>query len=180
LDLQLIDNRSKALDLLKLLAYQIGNLISYSEIANKLQLSAPTVSRYIEIFEQSYILYRLYPFSKNSRDEIGKSPKIYFWDLGLRNALIDNFDSIKIRSDAGAMFENFIITEVKKEVSYLDLDYKVNYWRLKSGSEVDLVLRNNKEIIGCEIKLKKGVISKSFENRYKEAKTHIITAENFI
>ena len=180
LELQLIDNRSKALDLLKLLAYQIGNLISYSEIGDKLQLSTPTVQKYVEIFEQSYILYRLYPFSKNSRDEIGKAPKIYFWDLGLRNALIDNFDSINVRSDAGAMFENFIITEVKKEISYLDLDYKVNYWRLKSGSEVDLVFHNNKELIGCEVKLTNGIISKAFCNRYKEAKTHIITADNFI
>ena len=78
------------------------------------------------------------------------------------------------------MFENFIITEVKKEISYLDLDYKVNYWRLKSGSEVDLVFHNNKELIGCEVKLTNGIISKAFCNRYKEAKTHIITSDNFI
>ncbi len=180
LELQLIDNRSKALDLLKLLAYQIGNLISYSEIGSRLELSTATVQKYVEIFEQSYILYRIYPFSKNARDEIGKAPKIYFWDLGLRNALIDNFNGINIRPDGGSMFENFIITEIKKEVSYLDLDYKINYWRLKSGAEVDLILRSKEKFIGCEIKLTGGIISKAFCNRYPEAKTHVITTDNFI
>jgi len=180
IDLQLIDNKSKALELLKILAYQIGNLISYSELSNKLQISTPTVQRYIEIFEQSFILFRLYPFSRDKRDEIGKSPKICFWDLGLRNALIDNFDSLNIRSDAGAMFENFIVTEVKKEISYLGLDYQLNYWRLKSGSEIDLVINNNKEFIGCEIKLTDGKISQAFKNRYPEAKTHLINSNNYI
>ena len=180
IDLQLINNRSKALELLKVLAYQIGNLISYSKLSSKLHISTPTVQRYIEIFEQSFILFRLYPFSKNRRDEIGRSPKIYFWDLGLRNALIDNFDSLNIRGDAGAMFENFIITEVKKEISYLDLDYKLNYWRLKSGSEVDLVINNKSKFIGCEIKLTDGKVSQAFKNRYPEADIHLINSDNFI
>lgn len=180
IDLQLIDNRSKALELLKILAYQIGNLISYAELSSKLQISTPTVQRYIEIFEQSFILFRLYPFSKDKRDEIGKSPKIYFWDLGLRNALIDNFDNLNIRSDAGAMFENFIVAEVKKEISYLGLDYQLNYWRLKSGSEIDMVISNKTDFIGCEIKLTDGKISQAFKNRYPEAKTHLINSDNFI
>lgn len=180
IDLQLIDNRSKALELLKMLAYQIGNLINYTELSRKLQISTPTVQRYIEIFEQSFILYRLYPFSKAKRDEIEKSPKIYFWDLGLRNALIDNFDSLHIRSDAGALFENFIISEVKKEISYLGLNYQVHYWRLKSGSEIDLVLSTKNEYIGCEIKVNDGKISQAFKNRYPEAKTHLVNSDNFV
>ncbi len=179
ISLNLIEKRSQALKLLKLLAYQIGNIISYSELANKLQITAPTVQRYIDIFEQSFVLYRLNPFSKNGRNEIGKAPKIYFWDLGLRNALIGDFNDIKVRSDSGAMFENFIISEIKKEISYLDLNYKIRYWRLKSGSEVDLVLHNNDEVIGCEIKLNKGKVSRAFQNRYPKAKTHVITSSNF-
>jgi predicted AAA+ superfamily ATPase len=178
--LNLIENRAKAKELLRLLAYQIGNLVNYQELSTRLDIDRRTVERYIEIFEQSFILYRVYPFSKKSRDEIGKAPKIYFWDLGLRNALIDNFDEIGIRSDSGAMFENFIITEVKKEISYLDLDFKVNYWRLKSGAEIDLVLHNHKMLIGCEVKLRKSVLSSSFKNRYPDAKTCVITSENFM
>lgn len=180
IELNLIDDRAKALDLLKLLSYQIGNLVSYSEIANKLQISTPTVQKYIEIFEQSYILYRLYPFSKNLRKEISKAPKIYFWDLGLRNALINNFDNIDFRPDSGAMFENFIITEVKKEIDYLDLDYEIKYWRLKSGSEVDVILHNHKELVGCEVKLNKGKVSRAFRNKYPEAKIHVVSGDCFL
>lgn len=180
IELNLIDNRAKALELLKLLAYQIGNLISYTELSKKLGISTPSVQRYIEIFEQSFLLYRLYPYSKNQRDEIGKAPKIYFWDLGLRNALINNFDSMRIRNDAGAIFENFVINEVKKEIEYLDIDFKANYWRLKSGSEVDLVLSNTHDLIGCEIKYSSGLISKAFQNRYPDAKVHVVTQENMI
>ncbi len=179
IELNLIENRAKAHELLKLLAYQIGNLISYTELGRKLGLHTQTVQRYIEIFEQSYLLYRLPPFSQNKRIEIGKAPKIYFWDLGLRNALIGNFDSIRIRPDAGALFENFIINEVKKLVVYENHDYRVNYWRLKSGAEIDLVLHNNRELIGCEIKLTHGNPSRAFTNRYPHAKVHTVTAKTF-
>lgn len=180
LELNLIENRAKALEILKMLAYQIGNLISYSEIGKNVGLSSQTVQRYIEIFEQSFILYRLYPFFNNKRAEIGKAPKIYFWDLGLRNAIIRNFDSPHIRPDSGAMFENFIISEVKKLISYNNLDYRVNYWRLKSGAEVDLVMSNNQRVIGCEIKMSKGKITEAFLSRYPEAETRVITGGNFI
>jgi len=177
--LNLIENRAKALDLLKLLAYQIGNLINVQELASKLSIDRRTVERYLEIFEQSFIVFRLYPYSQNSRYEIGKTPKIYFWDLGLRNALINRFDSIDLRPDAGAMFENFIIAEVKKEIKYLDLDYEIKYWRLKSGSEIDLVLHDHRQLIGCEIKLSTGRISPAFLSRYPQARTHLLTADNF-
>ncbi len=179
MELNLIDNRFKAGELLKLLAYQIGNLISYSEIGRRIGLSTKTVQKYIEIFEQSFIIYRLYPYFNNKRSEVGKSPKIYFWDLGLRNAVIDNFDSLSVRSDSGALFENFIINEVKKTISYEDLNYKVNYWRLKSGAEVDLVLSNHKDLVGCEIKLTKGKVKESFKSRYPNAKTCVVNTGNF-
>lgn len=179
IDLNLIENQGKALALLKLLSYQIGNLISYAELANKLDISIPTVQRYIQIFEDSFILYRIYPFSQKGRDEIIKAPKIYFWDLGVRNALIENFADMQSRHDTGALFENFVFSELKKEISYLNLDYKLYYWRLKSGSEVDLVLSHNGEIIACEIKLHKGQVATAFRNHYPKAKTHLLTMENF-
>ena len=179
IELNLIDNKAKAKELLKLLAYQIGNLINYSEIASTLGIDQRTVRRYIEIFEQSYIIFRLYPYSKKKRSEIGKTPKIYFYDLGLRNAIIDNFDDLAIRTDAGAMFENFIITEVLKCNQYLNNGYKLNYWRLTTGSEVDLVISNNQELYGCEIKMKKGNVSTVFSRRYKNAKNKLISSDNY-
>jgi predicted AAA+ superfamily ATPase len=179
LELDLIDNRSKASQLLRLLSYQIGNLINYSEIGQKLSMDRRTVERYIEIFEQSYLIYRLYPFSQNKRDEIGKAPKVYFYDLGLRNAIIKNFDISPERVDLGAMFENFIVSEVKKIIEYTKSDYNLNYWRLARGSEVDMVLSNSLQTIGVEIKLNSGSVSEAFINRYPSAKTYTLTRSNF-
>jgi len=179
IELNLIDNRTKAKDLLKLLAYQIGNHISYAEIGSRIGLDQRTVQRYIDIFEDSFILYRLYPYSTNKRNEIGKMPKIYFYDLGIRNALINNFDEIKLRNDSGAMFENFIITEVKKSIKYLNSNLNINYWRQTSGSEVDLILSNNSSLYACEIKFSDGKVSKAFTEKYPEAKAKVVNSVNF-
>lgn len=178
-ELNLIDNRTKAKELLKLLAYQIGNLINYSEISSRLSLDRRTVERYIDIFEESFLIFRVYPYSKKGRDEIGKSPKIYFHDLGLRNALINNFEPVHLRDDYGALFENFIISEVQKSISYQNLNYKLNYWRTKSGSEVDIVLSNTEQLIGIELKVAGGQFSEAFLNRYQNSQTKIITLDNF-
>ena len=179
LELNLIDNRSKAKELLKLLAYQIGNLVNYSEIGQKLSMDRRTVERYIEIFEQSFIIKRIYPFFKKKRNELSKTPKIFFYDLGLRNALIGNFDEINIRADAGAMFENFIIIELLKAIEYQNLDYRINYWRKKSGAEVDIVLTNTKNIYAVEVKLSQGQTSQAFKKDYPEAKDWVVTSNNF-
>ncbi len=179
-ELELLENRQAAKQLLRLLAYQIGSLVKYEELAQRLGMSSKTVRRYIDIFEDTFIIFRVYPFFRNKRREIGKAPKVYFWDVGLRNALINNFDPLEIRSDVGALFENFVIAEVKKLISYLDLDYELNYWRLKGGTEVDMVLSSSKQIIGCEIKFRSGKVSRAFLNYYPKAKTHLITASNLI
>jgi uncharacterized protein len=179
LELNLIDNQAKAKQLLQLLAYQIGSLISYAELANKIGIDQRTIKRYIEIFEQSYIIYRLYPYSTRTRNELTKSPKIYFWDLGLRNALINNFDILPVRPDSGALFENFVITEVAKLNSYTNANYQLNYWRTKSGSEIDLVLSKTNSLHGFEIKLNKGKITPAFHTRYPHATTRLITLNNF-
>lgn len=179
LELHLIKDKRLALDLLKLLAYQIGNLISYNELAVRLSASTKTIKRYIRIFEDSFIIFRLYPFSNQKRNEISKSSKIYFYDTGLRNALIDNFDSLTVRNDRGALFENFIISEIYKAKEYGFHEYNLNYWRLKTGSEVDLVLNKGDDIVACEIKFAKGKVSKAFMDKYPQAKSRVITAENF-
>ena len=109
----------------------------------------------------------------------GKSAKIYFYDLGLRNSLIDNFSSISIRNDLGALFENFIVAEILKLNSYGEFGYHLNYWRTKQGSEIDLVLSKESNLIGVEIKYHEGKVTKGFSNRYPKAKTLIINAHNF-
>ncbi|MBU1016939.1 ATP-binding protein [Patescibacteria group bacterium] len=179
LDLKLLDDRRAALETLKLLAHQIGQLVNYSEIAQRVGKDARTVKKYIDVFCQSFIIFELLPFSQVSRDEIGKSPKIYFYDLGLRNALIESFSDINIRSDRGLLFENFIISEFLKANTYLSAGFKVNYWRTKSGSEVDLVISREKDLLAVEIKYNQERIATAFTNRYPQAKIKNITSENF-
>lgn len=179
LELNLIEDKRLAKNLLKLLAFQIGNLINYSELAVSLKADQRTIKRYIEIFEQSFILYRLFPYSKNKRDEILKSAKIFFYDNGVRNALIGDFSDLNSRTDKGALFENFIIGELIKQNSYSDKNYKFYYWRTKQGSEIDVILEKGSELIGVEVKYKQKAFNKAFKNRYPQAKVRIVTADNF-
>ncbi|MBU1130106.1 DUF4143 domain-containing protein, partial [Patescibacteria group bacterium] len=122
---------------------------------------------------------RLNPYSKNKRRELVKSPKIFFFDNGTRNSLINNFESVELRNDQGALFENFIISEIYKANLYGEYNLNMNYWRIKSGYEVDLVLSDNKKLIACEIKYSKGSVSKAFINRYPKALKRTITLENY-
>lgn len=179
LELDLIEDRKLAKDLLRLLAFQVGNLINYSQLAVDLKADQRKIKRYIEIFEQSFIIFRLYPYSKNKRDEISKSAKIFFHDTGVRNALIGDFSDLKSRPDKGALFENFIVSELVKQNSYSNKNYKLYYWRTKQGSEIDVVLEKGKDIIGAEVKYKERAMNKAFKNRYPEATVRMITADNF-
>lgn len=181
LDLSLLENKSAALSLLKLLAYQIGSQVNYHDLSVRLGIGEKTVKRYIELFEQSFIIFTLKPFSQRKRDEISKLPKIYFYDLGLRNALINNFSENETRGDYGQMFENFIISEIFKLNYYEKHNFNLNYWRTKSGSEVDLVLsRNeNKELIAVEIKMQFKRVNRAFIERYPNSKLVVITKNNF-
>jgi len=179
LELNLIEDKKLAKELLKLLAFQIGNLINYSELSNSLKADQRTIKRYIEIFEQSFILYRLYPYSKSKRDEISKSAKIFFYDNGVRNALIGDFSDLNSRIDKGALFENFIISELLKQDSYSEKNFKFYYWRTKQGSEIDVVLEKGSELIGVEVKYRRKAFNKAFKNRYPQAKVRLVTADNF-
>ena len=179
-DLGLIEDRKTALNLLQLLAYQIGQPVNLSEISKRLSKDLRTIRRYIEIFKQAFIIFSLSPFSKNRRDEIGKQEKIYFYDLGIRNAIINNFSDINLRSDRGQMFENFIITEYLKANGYLNSGYALNFWRTRHQAEMDLVLQKHEKLIGIEIKLTDGRLSKAFFNRYPRASKKLVTSNNFL
>ncbi len=178
-ELALLENKAAAINLLKLLAHQIGSLVNYADLANRLGIDAKTVKRYIELFEQSFIIFTLQPYSSNQRDEIGKAPKVYFYDLGLRNALINNFNPIEQRVDLGQLFENYVITELLKYNSYTQKRCSFYYWRVKSGSEVDLVIKDQDRLLGCEIKTHRRRINQAFLSRYPQASLQVISMENF-
>jgi len=179
-ELSLLENKSAALSLLRLLAYQIGSLVNYAELASKLGIGARTVKRYIELFEQSFIIFTIKPYSSRKRDEIAKMPKVFFYDLGLRNALINNFEPVENRGDAGQLFENFVVSELLKYNYYGNFGYNFNYWRTKSGSEVDLVLsKSGHDSIAIEIKSKPQRINQAFKSRYPESKMVAISKDNY-
>lgn len=179
LELKTIDNRPAALNLLKLLAYQIGSLVNLSELSSRLGINVNTVKRYLSLFEQSLIIFPLKPFTAKKRDEIGKMAKYYFYDTGLRNALIDNFSPLNSRQDFGSLFENFIVAEVLKINNYHDLGLKMNFWRTKQGSEIDLVLTKEKQIFGVEIKIGKERSNRAFVRRYPQAILQTLSSKNF-
>jgi len=179
-ELSLLENKSAALSLLKLLAYQIGSLVNYAELASKLGIGARTVKRYIELFEQSFIIFTIKPYTSRKRDEIAKMPKVFFYDIGLRNALINNFEPVENRGDAGQLFENFIVSEFLKYNNYGNFGYNFNYWRTKGGSEVDLVLsKPNNDVIAVEIKSKPQRINQAFTSRYPESRMVVITKDTY-
>ena len=179
-ELSLLENKSAALAMLKLLAYQIGSLVNYAELASNLGIGARTVKRYIELFEQSFIIFTVKPYSTRKRDEIAKMPKVYFYDVGLRNALIQNFEHINTRGDAGQLFENFIVSELLKYNYYGNFGYSFNYWRTKNGSEVDLVLNKPGQVmIAVEIKSQQRRINRAFLSRYSKSKMKIISKDTY-
>lgn len=166
--------------LLKALAYQMGQEVSYKELAQNFGLSIQTIERYIGILEKAFIVFRLQPYVNNKRISLRRSRKIYFWDTGLRNALINNFESLELRPDKGALFENYIVAELRKKDFSRFLAQNFYFWRAYDGEEVDIVLEQDGKLLGYEIKWKhdKDILKKSADAPVKEVK--IITAENYM
>lgn len=168
--------------LLKLLAWQIGNEVSVHELAKQLQVKSETLENYIDLLEKSFVVYRLHAYTTNPRKEVTKKSKIYFWDNGIRNALIDNFNDIGMRGDVGALWENFIISERMKMNAWKRPNVKSHFWRNYNQSEVDYVEIEKKQIRAYEMKwgtLKKQYVSKAFIHLYPDAETNIITPSSF-
>jgi predicted AAA+ superfamily ATPase len=168
--------------LLQLLAHQIGSEVSLAELANQLKVKSETVESYIDLLEKSFVVYRMPAFSNNPRKEISKMHKIFFWDNGIRNAIIDNFDDTSIRTDVGKLWENFIITERMKWLAWNNPSAKSYFWRNYNQSEVDYLEVNKKQIMAYEMNwntAKKHKVTAAFTNTYPEAQTEIITPINF-
>lgn len=168
--------------LLKLLALQIGSQVSINELANNLRLSNQTVDRYIDLLEKSYVIFRLHSFSSNLRNELKKSYKIFFYDLGIRNAILNNFSPLSMRNDVGAMWENYCIAERYKMACNKKSRVEFYFWRSYDGAEIDLIEIENQQINAFEFKWsqrKKVSIPRSFEVSYAPKSFKVITLENY-
>lgn len=167
--------------LLQFLALQIGNEVSYTEISKKLGISRPTVEKYIDILEQCFIIFRLNSFSRNLRTELAKSVKIYFYDLGVRNALIRNFNPLDIRNDTGALWENFCIIERMKYNHYYNNYINRYFWRTYTQKEIDYIEEKKGKLFAYEFKWNKNKtkIPKEFLETYSNSEFEVITKDNY-
>ncbi|MEI6783188.1 MAG: ATP-binding protein [Verrucomicrobiota bacterium] len=153
--------------LLRLLAHQAGSEVSVNELATQLQMARPTVDRYLDLLEQTFVLFRLPSFSTNPRKEIAKSQKVFFWDTGIRNALLNAFSTEDFRPDIGALWENWVIAEVAKRNALLGSPAELFFWRTRAQSEVDLVVKQGSSLRAFEIKLSGGRVSgRAFRDAY--------------
>jgi predicted AAA+ superfamily ATPase len=173
----------KIITLLKALAYQVGSQVSFYELSQIVQLDKETIEKYVEILEQCYIIFRLNSFNKNLRNELKKSRKIYFFDNGIRNALIQDFRQIANRQDVGALWENYIVSEIWKKKKYENYYSRLYFWRTQTQQEIDIVFEENAEMTAIEIKWNPKVKTKFnalFLEAYKPKETIIIHPENYI
>ena len=167
--------------LVQALALQVGSEVSYSELAQIVNVDKNTISKYIDILQKGYIIFRLGSFSRNIRNEIKTSNKIYFYDNGVRNMIVGNFSPLEIRSDKGALWENFLISERVKQIEYKQSLARIYFWRTKQQQEVDFVEEESGKITGFEFKWEKKTnvrLPKSFTETY-DAESRIIDKENF-
>lgn len=163
-----------------LLAHQIGNEVSYSELATSLEISKETVMRYIDLLEKAFIIFRQPQYRKNQRVQIGRLRKIYFYDLGMRNALIDNFDPLDMRQDIGALWENFCVVERLKHNQRDNTHARYAYWRSRDKQEVDLIEEFGASTRAFEFKWSKSPrFPKGFIMEYPDATTIGITKTNY-
>lgn len=165
--------------LLQLIALQLGSEVSVNELANQLKVKSETVESYLDLLEKSFVIFRLKSYATNERKEVTKMKKIYFWDVGIRNAIIDNFKPIEARTDIGALFENFVIADRIKTNQYNENDIKPYFWRSLQKQEVDYVEYFENKLSGFEIKWNpKNKITKSFQNLYPDSTANIIHPNN--
>jgi hypothetical protein len=168
--------------LVKALALQIGSEVSYHELSEICGLDNETIERYIQLLEKAFILYKLEPYSNNLRNELKKKRKIYFYDNGIRNAIINNFSPLESRNDKGALFENFIITERLKYLSYSQKNFNRYFWRNTNQQEVDYIELDHNNLYAYEIKFSdnaKVKIPQIFKETYKPKKFHLIHSANY-
>lgn len=177
-----IKKPEKLVKLLQALALQLGNEVSYNELGKTIGLDNQTTEKYIQLLEKSFVIYRLKSFSRNLRTELKKSQKIYFYDNGIRNALIASFNLPNLRQDIGALWENFIITERIKHTHYNNIWANKYFWRTHNQQEIDYIEERDGQLFAYEFKWNenaKAKIPSSFNKTYPNYNFEIITPKNY-
>ena len=170
--------------LVQALALQVGSEVSFNELGNLLGIDTVTVQRYVDLLEKAYVIFHIRSFSRNVRNELKKSIKIYFYDNGVRNSVISNFSPVELRSDIGALWENFLISERIKNNAYHNKHAKYYFWRTTQKQEIDFIEEVEQNLFAYEFKYNpKKVNSKcpvTFSNNYPNVPFDVITSENYM
>ena len=170
--------------LVQVLALQVGSEVSFNELGNLLGIDTVTVQRYVDLLEKAYVIFHIRSFSRNVRNELKKSIKIYFYDNGVRNSVISNFSPVELRSDIGALWENFLISERIKNNAYHNKHAKYYFWRTTQKQEIDFIEEVDQNLFAYEFKYNpKKANSKcplTFSNNYPNVPYDVITSENYM
>jgi predicted AAA+ superfamily ATPase len=179
-----IKKADKLVDLLRLVAMQIGNEVSIDELASNLKgISRNTVETYLDLLEKVFVIYKVRGFSKNLRKEIVKTSRYYFYDNGVRNALIRNFNTFKYRMDIGQLWENYLMIERKKRNHYLNRRINMYFWRTYDQQEIDLIEDDAGMLSSFEFKWNPKKISKApkaWARGYPDASFEVVNRDNFM
>ena len=183
LEMENIQHAEKIVDLLRLLAFQIGQEVSVSELATNLAINRRTVDRYLDLLSKVFVIFRVDGFSRNLRKEVVKNPRYYFYDNGVRNSLIQNFNSFKLRNDVGQLWENFLMVERRKVNQIADRRVNAYFWRTYDQKEIDYIEEFGGKLRGDEFKWKKGKIRQAtrseFMKSYPGSELKTINQNNF-
>lgn len=181
LEFEGIKNSDVLLKLLQALALQLGNEVSYAELGTILGISKNTVTKYVDLLEKCFVIYRLKPFSRNLRKELNKKHKIYFYDLGIRNSIINNFNEPGLRTDVGPLWENLLITERFKYNQYAQKLVNPWFWRTHDQKEIDYIEEEGGTLHGFEFKWNSDKYKKpaEFLTAYPGSDIHLINRKNF-
>lgn len=182
LELESIKNPSKLTDLLKLLAFQIGQEVSLNELSNNLGIARQSVERYLDLLEKTFIIKKVGGFSRNLRKEVVKTSRYFFWDNGIRNALITNFNHLSQRNDIGMLWENFIFMERLKTKSYKRIFSNDYFWRTYDRQEIDLVEDRDGKLYAYEFKWKPKHVKapKAWNDAYLDSDFQVVSKDNFL
>lgn len=179
-----IKNAKFILDLLKLVAFQIGSEVSHTELAIQLGVDKETIGRYLDLLEKTFVLYNLRPYYFNQRKAISKKSKYYFYDLGVRNTIIGNYNNMSSRNDVGALWENFLVIERLKKQAYKTIHASNYFWRTWEKQEIDWVEMRDGKLFGYEFKWSGKAKAKNksawLASHPKEAVFEIVNQDNYL